>query len=426
MDRLPIVAITGTKGKTSVVGLLSSALVSADRNVLAVDTSGHFINEKRKSSHVDSKRIWNLLPTRAPGRYLWEFFADPRLMDGGVAVLEASVGCAESGLGYKNHDIGVFLNVFEDHIGRPGIGNREELACAKKSFIFNNLKDEGSFAVFNADDELVSRMAKEAVSEGMSAKIVPVGIDFSFFDLESHLDNDGFAFTIDQDKRAILVSKGEEIMLADLKKVALTVGGNYAPGVINALFACAVLGILDLKEGGDGCGLARWIESAKLSNDSGRMQFFELKNDAEVIVDYAHEAHSLKAISDLARKRKKQGGRTIGVVRLAYRRGGQDLLKDAAGAISEGFDEVFVYDKFDYANGDAASRKAAEAREAAEYVVSQIKALGGSVEHYQYEKDAVGAAVKVVSEKDVLVAISNDDAVQSLGYIKPFLKEGGV
>src|SRR5665811_1639645 len=102
MDDIPIISVTGTKGKTTTVFVIDDILRKLGYNVVKVDTTGHFVNGKRKSTLDDSKRVWHLVPSVCPGRYLWEFFSHPELCEKGVAVLECSLGSsATSGLGYR-------------------------------------------------------------------------------------------------------------------------------------------------------------------------------------------------------------------------------------------------------------------------------------------------------------------------------------
>jgi len=84
---VPIIAVTGTKGKTTTVAVIDQILRALDRDVLKVDTTGHYVNGEQRSTAEDSRRTWRLVPTRSPGRYLWEFHANPQLRKSGVALL---------------------------------------------------------------------------------------------------------------------------------------------------------------------------------------------------------------------------------------------------------------------------------------------------------------------------------------------------
>jgi hypothetical protein len=75
--RVPRVSVTGTKGKTTTVSVIAEVLQKLNHNVLKVDTTGHFINGKRKSDLESSKALWGLVPSVSPGRYLYEFYENP-------------------------------------------------------------------------------------------------------------------------------------------------------------------------------------------------------------------------------------------------------------------------------------------------------------------------------------------------------------
>ena len=52
---VPIISVTGTKGKTTTVAVIADVLQSLGKNVLKVDTTGHFLNGERRSTLDDSK-----------------------------------------------------------------------------------------------------------------------------------------------------------------------------------------------------------------------------------------------------------------------------------------------------------------------------------------------------------------------------------
>ncbi len=70
-DTFPKVLVTGTKGKTSIVHLISTILRSTRNNILRVDTGGSYLNEKQITSYDDSVRNFGKSPNVRPGRYLY-------------------------------------------------------------------------------------------------------------------------------------------------------------------------------------------------------------------------------------------------------------------------------------------------------------------------------------------------------------------
>jgi hypothetical protein len=127
---IDILAVTGTKGKTTVVRLLGDILSVSHSPVLRVDTSGAYINGELRMGQERSKAIHGLVPTVSPGRMLTLLNDFP--LDSAVAVLECSLGCSTSvGLGYRRHKVGIFTNVLEDHLGsKKSLSTKEGLADA--------------------------------------------------------------------------------------------------------------------------------------------------------------------------------------------------------------------------------------------------------------------------------------------------------
>ncbi len=130
---MDIILATGTKGKTTVVRILSNLLYHSGENVLRVDNEGHFINEKQKSSKRESFYLFERrTPTVTPGKYLIEM---KKFFPAFAAVFEASIGCGGEGLGCGRHKVGIFTNVFEDHIQKSkGIRSKRDIA-KEKDFI---------------------------------------------------------------------------------------------------------------------------------------------------------------------------------------------------------------------------------------------------------------------------------------------------
>ena len=122
-------------------------------------------------------------------------------------------------LGYRRHDVGVFLDVFEDHIdSRSEIKDQHDLSRAK-SFIFSKVSRNG-WAVFNADDEFVCSVL-DAVPDGLTIRLLPCGRTFEHFDINGHLANGGMAMILN-DTKISLKSQAEERVLYEFKSDDMT------------------------------------------------------------------------------------------------------------------------------------------------------------------------------------------------------------
>lgn len=419
---VPIISVTGTKGKTTTVAVVADVLQKLQKNVLKVDTTGHFINGERRSTLDDSKASWRLVPSVCPGRYLWEFHANPTLVENGVAVLECSLGCsASSGLGYRYHKVGVFLNVFEDHIGSSDrISNKQDIAIAKE-FIFSRILHDDSYAVFNADDSLVCGRLS-VLPESVNINLIPCGITFSAFDITSHIEQGGKAITINDKKCIVLRSKTGDRELFDITSIPWTFKGMFEPSVWNLLHAAgAIYGYLDGKLPKNFKDL---MESVRLDPYGGRLTLLKNDSGVTVLADYAHEKQSLVQVASLARSFVAPGGRLIGVVRLAHDRA-DDLMVDTGKTIAPHYDQFVVFDKID---GFLRIPKVTNSRfreivgRTSEIFSGAIKEVNPATERVIREDEAINRAAELANPGDVVVVIVNDNIHRSIGFIKDAFK----
>lgn len=423
------ITITGTKGKTTVSSVLADVLRSVEDKVLNVDTNGAYINGEMIISKSQSQLIWDVVPTVSPGRFLYllhdqNFVAKEGQNHSdidGVAVLESSLGSGTlSGLGYYGHDVGVFTNVFEDHIGsRADLSDRHDIGKSK-SFVFSRINRDG-YAVFNADDDVVCENLFNC-KEGV--KLLPFGLDFKYFDVETHLQNGGQALTVKDGKIVLLEgdTSTELIMIAD---VVWTFEGNFMPSVYNLLAVTGAL--IGYGDGKLSPVLVDALVKSRLDPYSGRLTL--LKNDAGVTIlaDYAHEKQSLESVGKLAHKLKKSPeNKVVGIVRLAWDRT-EDLIQDTARHIAHSYDTFVVYDKIDGFWREPSKRFRTNFRQFEQEVGKISKILADELikergeEHVTRilrEDEAIAEAARIAQPGDVVVFIVNDDIKRSIDFIK--------
>jgi UDP-N-acetylmuramyl tripeptide synthase len=418
---IPIIGVTGTKGKTTVVNLLADVLKNSGYDTLHVDTSGHYINGVQQSNIEDSKRIWGYkTPTISPGRYLADFVTNSLLKKHPAAILECSFSCHNVGLGYQRHDVGVFLNVFEDHVDPNGkIKNKEDLAIAK-SFIFSSIADQG-WAVFNADDPLVCRMLSR-VRQGRNIKLIACGTDFKYFDAQSHLLNGGVLVTV-KNNSIVLKTPERQTVLCDLRKIGWTFGGEFKPSVMNLMHVCAAL--YGFYNGELPKAITQTIQSTKLDPNSGRLVRLRAENGVEILADYAHEKVSLVAVAQLARTLACTGGRVIGVLRLNHERS-DDLIKETGRLIAKEFDDLIIYDKIDgYLRMPVESKIKRYPQiigRTSDIFSKAIEEQTNAVKRIIREDQAIEFAAKIARPGDAVLVILNDDIRRSLSFIKKSFK----
>lgn len=408
-ERPAILSITGTKGKSTIAYILSEVLGHTE-NTLRVDTTGYYVNGDLKGGFADSTRLAGLVPTVSPGRFLVMMQDIPVF----TAILECSLGCSNApGLGYSHHSVGIFTNVFEDHMGSTKrLNSREDIAAAK-DFIFKRIRPDG-YAVFNADDKLVcSRLGslKESVSK------IPCGHNFNSFDINQHLKGKGVYVTVD-DGWVVVKSESKISRIVKVKDVTWTFDDKYKPSVDNLLL---IVGSLWAHNKGKIPSTQRkLLAESRLNPYGGRLTSFRAQTGTLIIADYAHEKYSLEAVSKLARSMTRGKGRVIGVVRLAYDRT-DELIADTAKHIAPHFDEFVVYDKIDgfwrkpkKTLGSFKMKKGYTSK----LFSANLAKNKARVTRIIREDEALEYAASISRPEDVVVVIVNDDIVRSIGFIR--------
>ncbi len=424
------IAITGTKGKTTTAYLIAALLQRLDHQVLRVDSTGHFVDGVRKSSVQDSLDTWGLVPTVAPGRFLYEFATKSQKQEEqtkqSVAVLECSLGCSTiSGMGYKTHDVGVFLNVYEDHLGSTKRLQTKQDIVKAKSFIFQRLAHTG-WAVCNADDPLVMQACEDFMQADthLEYSVLPFGIGLEQSAIEKHLIQGGGVVTL-QGTAVVYKTQTRVQEIIDTKELPWTFGGTFKPSLYNLM--AAVAAVIAYNKGRVPARLAEEVARLRLDPNEGRLVLFESHNGAKILADYAHEKISLAEVARLGRTLAAPQGKVIGVVRLAYDRT-DELIIETGQHIASLFDHVVVYDKI-----DGHFRQPKENLRNAQFkkqVVGRVSGLlAGAIqeknphcEQIIREDHAAQRAAAIAQPGDVVVYIVNDDITRSNGFIKEYFK----
>ncbi|HET9007084.1 MAG TPA: cyanophycin synthetase, partial [Actinomycetes bacterium] len=143
--RIPIVAVTGTNGKTTTARMIAHIFKGMGRQVGLTSTDGILIDERL------------VVTADASGpRSARMVLQNPRV---DFAVFEvARGGILREGLGYERNDVGVVLNIGADHLGLRGIDTLKQLAAVKQVVIEAVPRD--GHGVLNADDPLVAGMRR--------------------------------------------------------------------------------------------------------------------------------------------------------------------------------------------------------------------------------------------------------------------------
>lgn len=272
--RVPIIAITGTNGKTTTTRLIAHMVKHKGYQVGYTTTEGIYIQDKL------------LEKGDTTGSYSAQFvLKDPTV---NFAVLEcARGGLLRSGLGFEQCDIGIVTNVSSDHLGLGDIHTLDELARLK-SVVPRSVSKEG-YAVLNADDDYVYAMAEE-----VECKVAFFSMDENNPRILKHIAKGGLAAVFENGYISIF-KNSYKIRIDRVADVPLTFGGKARFNIENIL-AATLAGYISHFEIEDiKTSLRTFIPSP--SKTPGRMNLFKFPN-FEVLVDYAHNVGGLKAIGD--------------------------------------------------------------------------------------------------------------------------------
>jgi cyanophycin synthetase len=277
--RIPIIAITGTNGKTTTTRLTAHIAKSAGKKVGYTTSDGVYIQNQL------------MMKGDCTGPVSSQFVLKDPTVD--FAVLEcARGGILKSGLAFQNCDVAVVTNVAEDHIGLGGIHTIE--AMAKVKAVVPETVFPHGYAVLNADDDLVYKM-----KDDLKCNIALFSMDENNPRIKEHAAENGLS-CVYENGFITLMKGGWKIRVLDAKKVPLTFEAKAVHNINNclpAVLSCYLfrdISIEDIRT-----GLQTFIPSESLT--PGRLNFFHFRNFT-MLADFAHNPHGLKLLCDFVSK----------------------------------------------------------------------------------------------------------------------------
>jgi cyanophycin synthetase len=277
--RVPIIAVTGTNGKTTTTRLAAHIAKSAGKKVGYTTSDGVYIQNQL------------MMKGDCTGPISSSFVLKDPTVD--FAVLEcARGGILKSGLAFQKCDVAIVTNVAADHMGLGGINTLEQMARLK-AVVPETVFPHG-YAVLNADDDLVYKMR-----DGLSCNIALFSMDEKNPRIKKHCSNGGLAAVYENGYISIM--KGTwKIRVAPVKDIPLTYEGKAIHNINNTLPAVLAtylyrdITIEDIRQ-----GLLTFVPSS--SQTPGRLNFFHFKNFT-FLADFAHNPHGLKLLCDFVSK----------------------------------------------------------------------------------------------------------------------------
>lgn len=306
-SRIPIIAITGTNGKTTTARMVAHIYKLSGSTVGLATTDGVYIDG-------------NLT---VKGDLTGPMAAQMILRDPTVdaAVLEtARGGLLRRGLGYERADTGAVLNIAADHLGLRGIDTLEDMAKVKQ-IVVEVAKDT---AVLNADDDLCLRMAEHTRAENLCYVTMNAGHPL----VREHVRAGGRAVVLEQGMNGHMIAiydHSSHIPLIWTHLIPATLDGKAMHNVQNALFAAAIcfsqgISLEDIRH-----GLRTFATS--YFQAPGRMNVFD-DHPFKVILDYGHNPAAVEAMTKLV-DQLEPAGRRIGVFAMPGDRRDEDIAEVA-------------------------------------------------------------------------------------------------
>jgi cyanophycin synthetase len=392
---IPIIAVTGTNGKTTTVRLIAQLARAAGHSVAFTTTDGVY----RDDELVEA------------GDYSGFSGAAKALAQPGIdlAVLEtARGGILLRGMGTDHNDVAVVTNVTEDHLDQYGIRTLDQLAEVKAA-ITKITKPDG-WDVLNADDPRVLAMRRLAAGRPWL-----FSLDADHPAIRTTLAEGGRAISVLDGALVLMTSGRQGHRLLPIEDVPVTLAGISSHNISNAMAAAAAALGAGIPEEAVVEGLRSFVLDPK--RNPGRANIFEVDRRV-VVVDYAHNEDGIRGLIEICQGLRapgtgvflafgSAGDRTNGILhRLGYTaargpdrvaiaqlhrylrgRDPQDLVKRLQAGLTDG--------------GKPEAPVFANELEALEWMLTAsapndviaITALGQRPEIFQYLRDRGGASV---------------------------------
>jgi cyanophycin synthetase len=379
--RIPIIAITGTNGKTTTTRLISHIVKNNGFKVGFTTSDGIYVGNSM------------LTKGDTTGPVSAEFILKDPTVE--FAVLEtARGGILRSGLGFSRCDVAVVTNIQEDHMGLSDINTLKDMARVK-GVVAESVKRDG-YVVLNADNEYCAGISKE-----VSCNVAYFSMNENNPVIIEHCKKGGIAAIYENG--FITIKKGDwKFRVQKVTSVPLTFGGRVSFMIQNVLAATLATYVYGFATEDIATSLETFIPSA--AQTPGRMNIFDFK-EYKVMIDFAHNADGFRGIKEFLSTIESTS--KIGIITGTGDRRDDDI-RDMGRISAEMFDHIIIrQDKF---------LRGRQAEEIVKLLVEGIQQVNPmtSYEYVPKEIEALNHAFSIAKPGSFIVALSDviDNAIE--------------
>lgn len=277
-EQLTLIAITGTKGKTSTNYFIHHLLKKAYPEQVA------FLSTYQSQLSPDPKDIFESSLTTPESLDLMRYLYTAVTHNMKYMVLEISSQAYKKNRVYGlTFDIGIFLNIDIDHIGPKEHPNFEDYFSCKQQLMHHS-----KHVIIHTSDPRLSKLATVLKQENPTLKMT------TFAEKHTQLADIYYQVTpkgSQQTQVSLSTSNPEYIQLDGT--FTLPMPGDF--NAVNATAALITAQQLNVPE-------IYWQQGLLETHIPGRMHYIHTPKEQDIYIDYAHNALSLKAVTDYIQK----------------------------------------------------------------------------------------------------------------------------